>query len=134
MQIKHLCILIQIRIKGEVGTVYMLNSSSILFYWPFQGSASFVDLFLLFITGKVLTYWLSCVMFSCDMSLSIWCCRSSVVLDRTDSLPSSLISLQKWTEHLITLIMEKNKLALTTMTTGIPHSNRSSPINNEAGF
>ena len=64
MQTKHIYVLIQIRIKGEVGTVYMFNSSSILFYWPFQGSASFVDLFFLFMSRKGLTSWLSCVMFS----------------------------------------------------------------------
>ena len=41
MQTKYLCILIHIRIKGDVGTSL---SPQVFFYLPFQGSASFVDL------------------------------------------------------------------------------------------
>ena len=44
MQTKHLYVLIHIRIKGEVGTVKLVQSLQ-CFYLPFQGVASFVDPF-----------------------------------------------------------------------------------------
>ena len=37
----HLCVLIQIRIKGNVGTVKHVQ----YFYWQFEAAASIVDLF-----------------------------------------------------------------------------------------
>ena len=43
MQTKHLCVLIHIWTKGEVGVPLNLKPSSKIFYWPFQGGASFVD-------------------------------------------------------------------------------------------
>ena len=80
MQTKHLCVLIHIWTKVEVGAPWnRFKPSSKIFYWPFQGGASFVDHLLcfrarLFIdalwrspTGKWLTSWLSFVMSNCDV-------------------------------------------------------------------
>ena len=45
MQTKYLCVLIHIWINGEVGAPLkqLKPSSKSIFYWPFQGGASFVD-------------------------------------------------------------------------------------------
>ena len=100
MQTKYLCVLIHIWIKGEVGAVKLGK----IFYWPFQGGTSFVDLLCfcsvlcllclcarLFIcalwspAGKGLTSWLSFVVSAVSLSLSHWYPRSGVVLDCIDS-------------------------------------------------
>ena len=45
MQTKYLCVYIHIWIKGEVGApLNRFKPSSEIFYWPFQGGTSFVDL------------------------------------------------------------------------------------------
>ena len=45
MQTKYLYVLIHIWMKGEVGTpLNPFKPSSKIFYWPFQGGTSFVDL------------------------------------------------------------------------------------------
>ena len=101
---KYLCILIHIWIKGEVGAVKPFKPSSKIFYWPFQGGTSFVDLLCfcsvlcllclcarLFIcalwspAGKGLTSWLSFVVSAVSLSLSHWYPGSGVVLDCIDS-------------------------------------------------
>ena len=41
MPTKHLCVLIHIRIKGEVDTLKQVYALQ-YFYWPFQGGTSFV--------------------------------------------------------------------------------------------
>ena len=47
MQTKYLCVLIHIWIKGEVGVpLNRFKPSSKIFYWPFQGGTSFVDLYV----------------------------------------------------------------------------------------
>ena len=80
------------------------GASSKIFYWPFQGGTSFVDilcfwsvLFLLCLcarlficalwspAGKGLTSWLSFVVSAVSLSLSHWYPGSSVVLDCIDS-------------------------------------------------
>ena len=86
MQTKHLCVLIHIWIKGEVVAPWnRFKPSSKIFYWPFQGGTSFVDLLCfcsvlclqclcarLFIcalwspAGKGLTSWLSFVVSNCE--------------------------------------------------------------------
>ena len=86
MQTKYLCVLIHIWIKGEVGApLNQFKPSSKIFYWPFQGGASFVYLLCfcsvlclqclcahLFIcalwspAGKGLTSWLSFVVSNCE--------------------------------------------------------------------
>ena len=44
MQTEHLYVLIHIWTKGEVGAPWnRLKPSIKMFYWPFQGDASFVD-------------------------------------------------------------------------------------------
>ena len=88
MQTKYLCVLIHIWIKDEVGALFnQFKPSSEIFYWPFQGGTSFVDLLcfssvscLLCIcarlfncalrspAGKGLTSWLSFV-------VSNWVCH-----------------------------------------------------------
>ena len=47
MQTKHLCVLIQIWTKGA--PINRFKPSSKIFYWPFQGSISFVDLLWFFL-------------------------------------------------------------------------------------
>ena len=86
MQTKYLCVLIHIWIKGEVGApLNRFKPSSKIFYWPFQGGSSFVDLLCfcsvlcllclyarLFIcalwspAGKGLTSWISFVVSNCE--------------------------------------------------------------------
>ena len=45
MQTKYLYVLIHNWIKGEVGApLNQFKPSSKIFYWPFQGSSSFVDI------------------------------------------------------------------------------------------
>ena len=49
MQTKHLCVLIHIWTKVEVGApLNRFKPSSKIFYWPFQGGTSFVDLLCVF--------------------------------------------------------------------------------------
>ena len=44
MQTKHLCVLIHIWTKGEVGAQWNRFKPSVkYFYWPFQGGGFFVD-------------------------------------------------------------------------------------------
>ena len=85
MQTKHLCVLIHIWTKGEVGApLNTFKPSSKIFYWPFQGGTSFVDLLCFFClvllclctrlficalwspAGKGLTSWLSFVVSNCE--------------------------------------------------------------------
>ena len=103
--------LVHVRIKGGVGTLNMVKPSSD-FYCPFQGSASFWILYVIYVsclsclffaallppTGKGLTSWLSCVVcFPVLLSLSYRFLVSGVVLNCTDSWssPSSLLCLNK---------------------------------------
>ena len=112
MQTKHLCVLILIWTKGEVGApLNRFKPSSKIFYWPFQGGASFVDhlcyfcLVLLCFHARLLMPcghllgkgWplrsrLWCLIVT--LSLSHWYPRSGVVLDciYSWSLPSFLLS------------------------------------------
>ena len=54
MQTKHLCVLIHIWTKGEVGApLNRFKPSSKIFYWPFQGGTSFVDLLYVFFLSCV---------------------------------------------------------------------------------
>ena len=87
MQTKHLCVLIHLWTKGEVGApLSRLKPSSKIFNWPFQRGTSFVDLFCFFFclncllcicmrlficamwspAGKELTSWVSFVVSSCE--------------------------------------------------------------------
>ena len=113
MQTKHLCVLIHIWTKGEVGApLNRFKPSSKVFYWPFQGDASFVDHLCyfwhvllcirarLFVDAlkshavKGLTSWLSIVMSNCDVvtfPLVSWV-RCGAWLYWSWSLPSSLLS------------------------------------------
>ena len=64
MRTKHLCVLIHIRIKGEIGTVKHVKPFSEKFLLrPYQGNASFVDpsYYLCFIFVLVLLSCLFCV-------------------------------------------------------------------------
>ena len=86
MQTKHLCVLIHIWTKGVAGApLNWFKPSSKIFYWPFQGLTSFVDLLWVFSilcllclctrlficalwspAGKGLTSWLSFVVSYCE--------------------------------------------------------------------
>ena len=47
MQTKHICVLIHIWTKGEFGApLNQFKPSSQIFYWPFQGGTSFVDIYV----------------------------------------------------------------------------------------
>ena len=91
-------------LRVRLALLNRFKPSSKIFYWPFQGGSSFVDLlcfcsvlcFLclcarLFIcalwspVGKGLTSWLSFVVSSVSLSLSHWYPGSGVVLDCIDS-------------------------------------------------
>ena len=84
MQTKHLCVLIYIWTKGEVGApLNLFKPSSEIFYWPLQGGTSFVDPLCFFYIvfamslcasvymgfetdGKGLASWLSFVVSNCE--------------------------------------------------------------------
>ena len=106
MQTKYLCVLIHIWIKGEVGApLNRFKPSSKIFYWPFQGGTSFVDLlcfcsvlcllyvfvrvYLIVLIGHLLGKgWplgsrLWCL--SVSLSLSHWYPGSVVILDYINS-------------------------------------------------
>ena len=91
-------------LRVRLAPLNRFKPSSKIFYWPFQGGTSFVDLFMflfclmftmfcarLFIcalwspAGKGLTSWLSFVVSSVSLSLSHWYPGSGVVLDCIDS-------------------------------------------------
>ena len=91
-------------LRVRLALLNRFKPSSKIFYWPFQGGTSFVDLLCfcsvlcllclcacLFIcalwspAGKGLTSWLSFVMSSVSLSLSQWYPGSDVVLDCIDS-------------------------------------------------
>ena len=63
-QTKHLCVLIYIWTKGEVGApLNRFKPSSKIFYWPFQGGTSFVDLL-----------WFFCLVFAMHLFASVCMC------------------------------------------------------------
>ena len=91
-------------LRVRLAPLNRFKPSSKIFYWPFQGGTSFVDLLCfcsvlsllclcarLFIcaswspAGKGLTSWLSFVVSSVSLSLSHWYPGSGVVLDCIDS-------------------------------------------------
>ena len=87
-----------LRVFWRLNEVNRFKPSSKIFYWPFQGGTSFVDLLLcllclcvhLFIcalwspAGKGLTSWLSFLL-SVSLSLSNWYPGSGVALECVDS-------------------------------------------------
>ena len=101
----------------RLASLNRFKPSSKIFYWPFQGGTSFVDLLCfcsvlcllclcarLFIcalwspAGKGLTSWLSFVVSAVSLSLSHWYLGSGVVLDCIDSwsLHPYLLWLKIW--------------------------------------
>ena len=91
-------------LRVRLAPLIWFKPSSKIFYWPFQGSTSFVDLLCfcsvlcllclcvrLFIcalwssAGKGLTSWLSFVVSAVSLSLSHWYPGSGVVIDCIDS-------------------------------------------------
>ena len=105
MQTKHLCVLIHIWTKGEVGApLNWFKPSSKIFYWPFQGGTSFVDLLCFFLSCVCYAFVRLCLYVPCchllgkgwplgsrlwcltvSLSLSHWYPGSGVVLDCIDS-------------------------------------------------
>ena len=69
MQTKHLCVLIHILTKGEVGApLNRFKHSSKIFYWPFQGGTSFVDI-LFFLSCVCYAFVCVCLYVPCDHML-----------------------------------------------------------------
>ena len=104
MRTKLLCVQIHIWTKGEVGApLNRFKPSSKIFYWPFQGGTSFVDL-LCFLSCVCYAFVRVCLYVPCghllgkgwplgsrlwcltvSVSLSHWYPGSGVVLDCIDS-------------------------------------------------
>ena len=71
-----LCVFIHIWIKGEVGVPWNLfKPSSKIFYWPFQGGTSFVDLLCFF-----------CLVVAMPLCVSVYMCLVVTYWDRADLL------------------------------------------------
>ena len=105
MQTKYLCVLIHIWIKGEAGApLNRLKPSSKIFYWPFQGGTSFVDLYVFGLSYVCYVFVRVCLYVLCghllgkgwplgsrlwcltvSLQLSHWYPGSGVVLDCIDS-------------------------------------------------
>ena len=76
MQTKYLCVLIHIWTKGEVGApLNRFKPSSKIFYWPFQGGTSFVDLLCFF-----------CLLFAMHLYTSVYMCLVVTCRERGDLL------------------------------------------------
>ena len=88
MQTKHLCVLIHIWTKVEVGApLNRFKPSNKIFYWPFQGVTSFVDLLCcfsyvfamhlyarLFILCLVVTCWERADLLALVPGILLWIC------------------------------------------------------------
>ena len=126
-------------LKVRLAPINWFKPSSKIFYWPFEGGTSFVDLLCfcsvlcllclcarLFIcalwspAGKGLTSWLSFVVSTVSLSLSLWYPGSGVVLDCIDSWslhPYLLCSRtttqrRRWGSNLWPLCLESSTLPL----------------------
>ena len=76
MQTKNLCVLIHIWTKGEAGApLNRFKSSCKIFYWPFQGGTSFVDLLCFF-----------CLVFAMHLYSSVYMCLVATCWERADPL------------------------------------------------
>ena len=76
MQTKYLCVLIHIWTKGEVGAPWnRFKPSSKIFYWPFQGGTSFVDLLCFF-----------CLVVAMPFCVSVHMCLVVTCWERADLL------------------------------------------------
>ena len=76
MLTKQLCVLINIWTKGEVGAPFnRFKPFSKMFYWPFQGGTSFVDL-LCFL----------CLVFALPLYASVYVCLVVTGWERADLL------------------------------------------------
>ena len=87
MQTKYLCVLIHIWIKGEVGALWnRFKPSSKIFYWPFQGGTSFVDLLCFFLSCVCYVFVHVCLYVLCGHLLGkgwplgsrLWCLTVSL--------------------------------------------------------
>ena len=72
MRTKHICVLIHIGIKGEVGTVKLVKALLFFSNLPFQGGTSFVDIFYLYLF--------------CHIVLSVFCSFVVTLWERADRL------------------------------------------------
>ena len=76
MQTKHLYVLIHIWTKGEVGApLNQIKPSSKIFYWPFQGGTSLVELLCF-----------SCIVFAMHLYASVHMCLVVTCWERADLL------------------------------------------------
>ena len=81
MRTKHLCVLIHIRIKVEVGTVKKYLNPLVMFLLSFQGNASFVNLFCYLCLYLSLSYYRVCFLQPCSHQLGKDCSLESLVWD-----------------------------------------------------
>ena len=119
MQTKHLCVWSASELRVRLAPLNQFKPSSKIFYWPFQGGTSFVDLLCfcsvlcllclwarLFIcalwspAGKGLTAWLSFVVSNLEFVTFHWYPGSGVVLDCIDSWSLHPHLLSNNTKHL----------------------------------
>ena len=153
MQTKHICVLIHIWTNGEVGApLNRFQPSSNLFYWPFQGGASFLGHLSYFCLVLLCLHARLFVLMPCShllgkgwplgsrlwclivaLSLSHWYPGSGVVLDSVDSwsLPSFL--LLYYSDRCTWLCCRWFILRLTVCETGTPVSKMANNVKNVAG-
>ena len=90
MQTKHLCVFIYIWTKGKVGApLNRFKPSSKIFYWPFQGSTSFVNLVCFFCLVFAMPLYASVYMYlvvTCCGHLSVYMCLVVTCWERADLL------------------------------------------------
>ena len=133
MQTKHLCVLIHIWTKGEVGApLNRFKSSSKIFYWPFQGGTSFVDLF--FLSCVCYAFVSVCLYVPCGHLLwkgwpigsRLWCLTVSLLLSHW--YPGSGVVLDciySWSLHpTLTKFLHKIANIFLPITLNIPKKNR----------
>ena len=70
------CVLVQIRIKARLALWNWFKPSSKIFYWPFQGGTSFVDLLWVFF----------CLVFVMPLCASVYLCLVVTCWERADLL------------------------------------------------
>ena len=89
MQTKHVCVLINIWTMGEFGAPFnRFKPSSKIFYWPFQGGTSFVDLLCFFVSCVCYAFVCVCLYVPCGHLLGkgwpldspVWCLTVSLSL------------------------------------------------------
>ena len=120
MQTKHLCVLIHIWTKGEVGApLNWFKPSSKIFYWPIQGGTSFVDL-LCFLSCVCYAFVCVCLYVPCGHLLGkgwplasrLWCLTVSFFFLLSHWYPGSgvvLDCIDSWSLHPFWICNKQNE-------------------------